>query len=86
MIRNLVEKDRKKIEKILVDTNNFNDEEIRVAMELIDIYLNDKGQKDYEIFVDEEDNELKGYVCVGPRPLTVGTYDLYWIAVNPEVQ
>ena len=61
-------------------------------MELIDIYLNDKDQKDYEIFTDvsenesDEENKIKGYVCIGPRPLTEGTYDLYWIAVNPKVQ
>jgi ribosomal protein S18 acetylase RimI-like enzyme len=27
-----------------------------------------------------------GYVCVGPAPLTEGTYDLYWIAVDPDTQ
>lgn len=86
MIRKLLNTDRNKIEKILVDTNNFNSEEIKIAMELVDVYINEPAQKDYEIFVDEESNEINGYVCVGPRPLTVGTYDLYWIAVNPNVQ
>lgn len=92
MIRKLVLTDREKIRDILIDTNNFNEEEIRIALELIDIYLNDKDQKDYEIFTDvsenesDPENEIKGYVCIGPRPLTEGTYDLYWIAVNPKVQ
>ncbi len=85
MIRNLVEDDREKIKNILIDTNNFNDEEINIAMELINIYINDDSQKDYEIFVDDE-NGIRGYVCIGPRPLTTGTYDLYWIAVNPKLQ
>lgn len=86
MIRSLENKDRDAIEKILKDTNNFKDFEIQVAMELIDTYLNDENQNDYHIFVDEENNELKGYVCIGPRPMTKGTWDLYWIAVNPLVQ
>lgn len=89
MIRNLTETDREKIKDILNDTDNFNEEEIKIALELIDVYLNDKDQKDYEIFVDSEEeneSEIKGYVCIGPRPLTEGTYDLYWIAVNPKVQ
>lgn len=86
MIRNLEHKDRNSLEKILVDTNNFNDEEIKIAMELIDIYIGNMEQKDYEIFVDEEEGVIRGYVCIGPRPLTTGTYDLYWIAVNPSVQ
>ena len=87
MIRKLLNTDRNLIEKILIDTNNFNSDEIKIAMELIDVYINDPEQKDYEIFVDVDgDNNITGYVCIGPRPLTVGTYDLYWIAVNPNVQ
>lgn len=85
MIRKLVEADRDKIREILIDTNNFNEEEINIALELIKICINDETQKDYEIFVDDE-NGIRGYVCIGPRPLTIGTYDLYWIAVNPKVQ
>jgi aminoglycoside 6'-N-acetyltransferase I len=87
LIRKLINTDRDKIKKILVDTNNFNEDEITIAMELVDLYLNEPVQKDYEIFADTDDSEtINGYVCVGPRPLTNGTYDLYWIAVNPNVQ
>ncbi|MCB0727780.1 MAG: GNAT family N-acetyltransferase [Ignavibacteriae bacterium] len=90
MIRKLIGSDRDKIKDILIDTDNFNEEEIKIALELIDVYIKDKDQKDYEIFVDSDDEdekvEIKGYVCIGPRPLTEGTYDLYWIAVNPKVQ
>ena len=86
MIRKLENIDRNKIKKILIETNNFNNDEIKIAMELIDIYLNDKKQKDYKIFVDSDNHIINGYVCIGPRPLTNGTYDLYWIAVNPNVQ
>ena len=86
MIRKLINSDRDKIEKILVDTKNFNEDEIKIAMELIDVYLSIADQKDYEIFVDADGEVVNGYVCIGPRPLTVGTYDLYWIAVNPFVQ
>lgn len=32
------------------------------------------------------DDELIGYACYGPTPDTDGTYDLYWIAVDPEAQ
>ena len=89
MITTLKKSDRDKINKILVDTNNFLDDEISVAMELIDIHINVEEQRDYEIFVDrneEDENIINGYVCIGPRPLTEGTYDLYWIAVNPAIQ
>jgi aminoglycoside 6'-N-acetyltransferase I len=89
MIDVIKNNDREKIYNILIDTKNFNEEEIKVAMELVDIYLENGEQKDYEFFVDrnEENNDIvNGYVCIGPRPMTDGTYDLYWIAVNPNIQ
>jgi len=55
MIRKLIDADRNKIKDILTDTNNFNEEEIKIALELIDVYLKDKEQKDYEIFTDEDE-------------------------------
>jgi len=89
MITTLRDDDREKILLILVETNNFNFDEISIAMELIDDYLNKDELSDYEIFVDrneEDENLINGYVCIGQRPLTESTYDLYWIAVNPAIQ
>lgn len=85
MIRKLVKQDRDVLKKILVDTNHFNEEEIKVALELIDLYLNDENQKDYIIYVYEDSGSAAGYICYGRRPLTEGTYDLYWIAVDPNI-
>jgi ribosomal protein S18 acetylase RimI-like enzyme len=85
MIRKLVKEDRDVLKKILADTNHFNDDEINVAMELIDIYLKDENQKDYIIYVYEDSGKTAGYICYGRRPLTDGTYDLYWIAVDPNI-
>jgi len=57
------------------------------ALELIDISLRHPEQKDYDFLcaVDEKDQAM-GYACFGPVPLTKGTYDLYWIAVDPVRQ
>jgi len=87
VIRKLEATDRDELKRILFDTNHFNDEEIKIALELIDVYINDKTQKDYNIFVFETDdtNKVSGYICFGRRPLTSGTYDLYWIAVDPNI-
>ena len=86
MIRPLKAEDRDVVKKILVDTKNFNDEEIEIAMELIDVYLNDEEQEDYVIYVYEtEETHVSGYICYGRRPLTDWTYDLYWIAVDPNI-
>jgi ribosomal protein S18 acetylase RimI-like enzyme len=32
------------------------------------------------------EGQVRGYVCVGKTPLTVSTWHLYWICVDPEVQ
>jgi len=87
MIRKLIQSDREKIQRILTDTGHFNDDEIKVAMELVDIYLNDAKQTDYIFYVIEidETREASGYICYGRRPLTDWTYDLYWIAVDPNI-
>jgi ribosomal protein S18 acetylase RimI-like enzyme len=87
MIRKLAKEDRNVLKDILVNTNHFNDEEISVALELIDLYLNDPNQKDYIIYVysDDDTGKTAGYICYGRRPLTEGTYDLYWIAVDPNI-
>ncbi|MSQ33309.1 MAG: N-acetyltransferase [Dehalococcoidia bacterium] len=41
---------------------------------------------DYHVFVADTSGEVQGYVCFGATPLTEGTWDLYWIAVDPQSQ
>jgi len=84
MIRRLKPDDPKIIEGILSTTPNFSDEEMDVAMELVNIVANNPMQKDYNLFVYEENGITLGYHCTGKRPLTDGVYDLYWIVTNPE--
>jgi len=87
VIRALIQRDREKILAMVKNVQYFTAEEVDVAMELLDIVLRDKKQKDYTIqcLVDHEDQPL-GYVCYGPTPMTEGTYDLYWIVVDPQHQ
>lgn len=84
-IRPLVREDRPPLERILRETNVFTEDEVSVAMELIDVVLDREEQKDYIIATSLGDGgEVTGYYCIGPTPVTVGTYDLYWIAVKPS--
>jgi len=50
----------------------------------MDIFLKDPQQEDYDVYVATDDEMVVGYVCFGPTPLTKGTFDLYWIAVEPK--
>jgi ribosomal protein S18 acetylase RimI-like enzyme len=86
-IRSLMEKDRARLLSMLIKTRAFTSAEIDVAMELIDIVLKDGSQEDYEIdcMADDQDQVI-GYICYGSAPMTQGTFDLYWIAVDPDSQ
>ncbi|MCX7798347.1 MAG: GNAT family N-acetyltransferase [Melioribacter sp.] len=86
MIRKLQYKDREKLIEIINCIENFNDEEKKVAIELIDEALSKPEQEYYNIFVYENGNYIEGYYCIGKRALTDGVYDLYWIVVDPKHQ
>jgi aminoglycoside 6'-N-acetyltransferase I len=87
IVRRTERQDFETIRSIVTATGVFSTEEIGIAVELLEIYLNDPEQKDYELFsyVDGEEKVL-GYICIGPTPATASTYDLYWIAVDPAAQ
>jgi len=86
VIRLLRREDRGPLEDLVEATGVFTEEEVGIALELIDTVLDVPGQKDYIIRVFEDEGKAAGYYCVGPTPATEGTFDLYWVAVEPSVQ
>lgn len=88
-IRPAQTKDRERIHELLVAAAIFTEEEVRCAIELVDIWNDedDPEQNDYVTAVLEEPaGVIQGYVTFGATPLTDGVYDLYWIAVDPRQQ
>ena len=90
-VRPLVAGDREAVRRVLESAGNFAADEIAVALELVDEWLEDGEASGYLTFVLEESEGgappvVRGYVCVGPTPMTRGTYDLYWIAVDRASQ
>lgn len=78
----MTREDRRTVLDIIQATEMFTPDEIAVAGELIDIYLDQPQQGDYCLVVAENQNgRVVGYLSYGPTPLTEGTYDLYWMAV-----
>ncbi len=84
MIRRLKPADAKIIEGILKKIPLFKKEDIKVAMELVNITASNLLQTDYNVFVYENDGTVLGYHCTGKRPLTDAVYDLYWIVTDPD--
>ncbi|HYQ86052.1 MAG TPA: GNAT family N-acetyltransferase [Bacteroidota bacterium] len=77
--------DKGPISDMLENSGAFTAEEIKTALELVDCFLHEPDQKDYELRTSlDEEGRVVGYFCVGPTPLTRATFDLYWIAVNPS--
>ena len=86
MIRPPGREDRGPLRDLVVATGMFTEDEVEIALELIDAVLNNPEQKDYIIRVYEDEGRAVGYYCVGPTPATDGTFDLYWVAVDPSLQ
>ena len=76
--------DKTALMRILKNTPEFKSFEVVVAEELIDSYLSDPEKPEYNILIAEDDVELAGYICYGETPCTVGTWDIYWVAVARE--
>jgi GNAT superfamily N-acetyltransferase len=85
-IRPMTKKDKSAILRILQNTPEFLPAEIVVADEVIDSYLFNPDESGYFILVSEVDSKIGGYVCYGATPLTEDTWDIYWIAVDHQMQ
>jgi ribosomal protein S18 acetylase RimI-like enzyme len=80
-LRPLTPADRDRLEAITRATGLFGDDEIPVALEVFDAAV--AGSDDYTALGAVAGGTLAGWICWGPTPCTVGTFDLYWIAVDP---
>ncbi|HEU0265539.1 MAG TPA: GNAT family N-acetyltransferase [Geobacterales bacterium] len=84
-MRDLRREDLPSLERILVATAAFTPVEVECAVELLMIVLDQPEQRDYHVVVAEANGNVAGYALYGPVPLTHGTFDLYWIATDPEL-
>src|SRR5213076_203372 len=75
---------RARLELLTAATGLFRPDEVAIAVELLDDAL--AGDEDYRFLGAYADDRLVGYACWGPTPGTTGTFDLYWIVVDPARQ
>jgi D-alanine-D-alanine ligase len=85
-LRHLTGADRARIEEITRAAGLFREDEIAVALEVFDEAMRGGSGCTYHVLGADCDGRLVGWICWGATPCTVGTYDLYWMAVDPEVQ
>ncbi len=81
-IRPVKPQDKEQICALLRETANFNASDIDIGIEVLVEALDHPETSDYRILCAVSAGDvLAGYICYGPIPLTVGCFDLYWIAV-----
>ncbi len=86
--------DRAHLAELLVATGAFHAGEVEIALSLFDLTLDAQDAAaaevpvalDYQFLGAFAGGRLVGYACFGPTPATDGTFDLYWLAVDPSTQ
>src|SRR5512133_3387358 len=87
MIFTATEADGPQVQDIAARAGVFNQEEVETVAELWQEYLTDGPEVcGYNFIVEREGEQVLGFACYGPRDLTNGVYDLYWIAVDPNAR
>jgi ribosomal protein S18 acetylase RimI-like enzyme len=83
MILAATEADGAQIQDIAARTGVFSQEEVECVGALWEDYLSvGPVVGGYNFIVDREGHQVLGFACYGPRDLTSGVFDLYWIAVD----
>jgi ribosomal protein S18 acetylase RimI-like enzyme len=77
--------DRERVREIVTTTGVFRPEEISIALEVFDDGIA-KPEQDYWLIGAFDGAALLGFAAFGAVPCTAGTWDLYWIAVDPAAQ
>jgi D-alanine-D-alanine ligase len=85
-LRHLNAADRGRIEEVTRAVGLFREEEIHIALEVFDEAIRIPESGSYTGLGADLEGRLAGWICWGATPCTLGTYDLYWMAVDPSVQ
>jgi ribosomal protein S18 acetylase RimI-like enzyme len=85
MIVPATEADGPQIRDIAARAGVFSQEEVECVVALWEDYLTvGPTLGGYNFIVDRDGNRVLGFACYGPRDLTSGVFDLYWIAVDSK--
>lgn len=83
MIITAIEADGPQIRDIAARAGVFSQEEVECVADLWEEYLTTGPVVGgYNFLVDRDQDRVLGFACYGPRDLTSGVFDLYWIAVD----
>ena len=67
-------------------TGFFYPKEIDIAVELVEEYLAKGPASGYHFLFIDRGEQTVAYLCFGPIPCTTGSFDIYWVATDPQQQ
>jgi len=76
--------DLKAVEEIIRSTRFFREDEIVVAVELVQETLEKGKASGYDFVFLESEGKTIAYACYGAIPCSLVSYDLYWIATHND--
>lgn len=85
-LRALLPTDRASLEAVVRSDDTFREEEVKVAVELIDDALTKKDSDYWFVVAAQGDESVVGYICYGPTPMTDSSFDLYWIVTHRDAR
>jgi ribosomal protein S18 acetylase RimI-like enzyme len=74
------------VRELVTKTGSFRPNEVDVAVELVEERLKQGSRSGYEFILLCEGERLIAYACYGKISVTLHSYDLYWIVVDPQQQ
>lgn len=78
--------DREAIRRLVDGTGFFSEEEVAIALELVDERLRKGDDSGYHFLVAGQGGRISAYACYGPIPGTRSSFDLYWLVVDASRQ
>jgi ribosomal protein S18 acetylase RimI-like enzyme len=78
--------ERDQVVQLTREAHVFDAQEIAAVEELFDDYVANGQASTYQFLVYRLDGYVMGFTCYGPRSLTRGTFDLFWIGTAPSAQ
>ncbi len=78
--------DVENVRRVIESSAFFSDEEVEIAVELVQERLARGIKSGYLFLFAEQGGKVVGYTCFGPIAGTKASYDLYWIAVDNHLR
>jgi len=78
--------DEAEVRRLVAATGFFRADEVEIAAELVRDRLERGPASGYDFLLADGSRGLLGYACYGRIPCSSVSWDLYWIAVDPDLQ